>query len=316
MRTLTHKELLDAGVHFGHMSRKWNPKMAPYIFMESKGIHIIDLNKTIRQLEQTALQMKAIAASGKKILFVATKKQAKEVVKNSAEKVNMPHVTERWYGGMLTNFATIRKSMKKMDTYEKMQKDGSFESLTKKERLMMTRENDKLDKVLGGIAQLNRLPAAVFVVDMIKEHIAIAEATKLNIPTFAIVDTNANPDLVDAAIPANDDASKAVAIIMEYLTDAIQEGLQERNAAKEAKKEGASEEAEKVEASNGESKTESVEAAVAVEETVEEAPKKVAAKKPATKKATTTKKTTAVKKPAAKKTTTAKKPAAKKATTK
>ena len=316
MRTLTHKELLDAGVHFGHMSRKWNPKMAPYIFMESKGIHIIDLNKTIRQLEQTALQMKAIAASGKKILFVATKKQAKEVVKNSAEKVNMPHVTERWYGGMLTNFATIRKSIKKMDTYEKMQKDGSFESLTKKERLMMTRENDKLDKVLGGIAQLNRLPAAVFVVDMIKEHIAIAEATKLNIPTFAIVDTNANPDLVDAAIPANDDASKAVAIIMEYLTDAIQEGLQERNAAKESKKEGASEEAEKVEASNGESKAEAVEAAVAAEETVEEAPKKVAAKKPATKKATTAKKTTAVKKPAAKKATTAKKPAAKKATTK
>ena len=316
MRTLTHKELLDAGVHFGHMSRKWNPKMAPYIFMESNGIHIIDLNKTIRQLEQTALQMKAIAASGKKILFVATKKQAKEVVKNSAEKVNMPHVTERWYGGMLTNFATIRKSIKKMDTYEKMQKDGSFESLTKKERLMMTRENDKLDKVLGGIAQLNRLPAAVFVVDMIKEHIAIAEATKLNIPTFAIVDTNANPDLVDAAIPANDDASKAVAIIMEYLTDAIQEGLQERNAAKESKKEGASEEAEKVEASNGESKAEAVEAAVAAEETVEEAPKKVAAKKPATKKATTAKKTTAVKKPAAKKATTAKKPAAKKATTK
>jgi len=313
MKTLTHKELLDAGVHFGHLSRKWNPKMAPYIFMESKGIHIIDLNKTIRQLEQTALQMKAIAASGKKILFVATKKQAKEVVRTSADKVGMPHVTERWYGGMLTNFATIRKSIKKMDTYEKMQKDGSFESLTKKERLMLTRENDKLDKILGGIAQLNRLPAAVFVVDMVKEHIAIAEASKLNIPTFAIVDTNANPDLVDSAIPANDDASKAIAVIMEYLSDAIQEGLAERNKAKEAKKDEVKEE-EKAEAvsdkeSVADAKAEETDLEAKEAEKVEE--KKAPAKKPTAKKVTTTKKTTAVKK-----TTTSKKPAAKKTTAK
>jgi len=321
MRTLTHKELLDAGVHFGHLSRKWNPKMAPYIFMESKGIHIIDLNKTIRQLEQTALQMKAIAASGKKILFVATKKQAKEVVRTSADKVGMPHVTERWYGGMLTNFATIRKSIKKMDTYEKMQKDGSFESLTKKERLMLTRENDKLDMILGGIAQLNRLPAAIFVVDMVKEHIAIAEASKLNIPTFAIVDTNANPDLVDSAIPANDDASKAIAVIMEYLSDAIQEGLAERNKAKEAKKDEVKEE-EKVEAVSDNGSVEPVaeakaeETAVEVKEAKKVEKKKVPAKKTAVKKITTDKKPAAKKTTEAKKDTTAKKPVAKKTTAK
>ena len=266
--------------------------------------------------------MKSIAASGKKILFVATKKQAKEVVRTAADKVGMPHVTERWYGGMLTNFATIRKSIKKMDTYEKMQKDGSFESLTKKERLMLTRENDKLDKILGGIAQLNRLPAAVFVVDMVKEHIAIAEASKLNIPTFAIVDTNANPDLVDSAIPANDDASKAIAVIMEYLTDAIQEGLAERNKAKEAKKDEAKEE-EKVEAVSENGAEEPVAEAKAEEKVVEakeevkvEVKKETPAKKPAAKKASTAKKPAAKKTTAVKKTTTAKKPAAKKATAK
>jgi len=313
MKKLTHKDLLDAGVHFGHMSRKWNPKMSSYIFMETKGIHIIDLNKTLKHLEQTAKQMKALAVAGKKIMFVATKKQAREVVKQCAQKINMPHVTERWYGGMLTNFATIRKSIKKMETYEKMQKDGSFESLTKKERLMMTRENEKLERILGGISHLNRLPAAIFVVDVIKEHIAVSEASKLNIPTFAIVDTNGNPDLVDSVIPANDDAAKAVAIIVEYLTDAILEGLEERSKNKQV--EEAKKEEKKVKEEEAQAEVVDMENAIAKEGDKDEASKEATAKKPTAKKTTTIKKATTKKKTTVvKKTTTAKKPVAKKKT--
>ena len=309
MKKLTHKDLLDAGVHFGHMSRKWNPKMSPYIFMETKGIHIIDLNKTLQHLEQTARQMRALAVAGKKIMFVATKKQAREVVKLCAQKINMPHVTERWYGGMLTNFSTIRKSIKKMDTYQKMQQDGSFESLTKKERLMMTRENEKLERILGGISNLNRLPAAIFVVDVIKEHIAVSEASKLNIPTFAIVDTNGNPELVDSVIPANDDAAKAIAIVVEYLTDAILEGLEERNKNKqveEAKKEEEKAQKEKAQKEEAQAKVVDVEEAKVKED--------AAAKDTSVKKATT-KKTTAVKKVIGKKAITTKKTTTVKKTT-
>ncbi len=227
MQEITHKQLLEAGVHFGHLKKKWNPKMLPYIFMEKKGIHIIDLYKTHSKLEESAAALKSIARSGKKILFVATKKQAKEVVKACAQRANMPFVTERWLGGMLTNFATIRKSIKKLQSIEKMLGEGS-ESITKKERLVLSREKDKLEKVLGGIAQLNRIPAAIFIVDISHEHIALAESTKLNVTTFGIVDTNSDPTQVDFAIPANDDASKSVAIITEYLTEAIIEGLQDR----------------------------------------------------------------------------------------
>jgi small subunit ribosomal protein S2 len=224
----TYQELLDAGVHFGHMRRKWNPKMAPYIFMERKGIHIIDLNRTMEHLERAANAMRAIARSGRKILFVATKKQARDIVSNAANSVGMPFVTERWLGGMMTNFATIKRSVKKMQTIERMLVDGTAQSMTKKERLTLERERQKLQKVLGGIEQLGRLPAAVFVVDILHEHIAIAEAQRLGIRTFAMVDTNSDPNEVDFAIPANDDASKSIAIITHYLTEAIREGLEER----------------------------------------------------------------------------------------
>jgi len=228
----TYKELLDAGVHYGHMKRKWNPKMLPNIFMEKKGIHIIDLNKTSKGLEKTGNAMKQMAKSGKKILFVATKKQAKDIVAKAAESVNMPHVTDRWLGGMMTNFSTIRKSVKKMQNIDKMLADGSLSSITKKERLTLTRERNKLEKVLGGIANINRLPQAVFVVDISHEHIAIAESKKLGLQTFAMVDTNSDPNKVDFAIPANDDASKSVKIITDYLTACIKEGLEERKSAK------------------------------------------------------------------------------------
>ena len=228
----TYKELLDAGVHYGHMKRKWNPKMLPNIFMEKKGIHIIDLNKTSRGLEETGKAMKSMAKAGKKILFVATKKQAKDIVAKAAESVNMPHVTDRWLGGLMTNFATIRKSVKKMNSIDKMLADGSLSSITKKERLTLTRERNKLEKVLGGIANINRLPQAVFVVDISHEHIAIAESKKLGLQTFAMVDTNSDPNKVDFAIPANDDASKSVKIITDYLTSQIKEGLEERKNAK------------------------------------------------------------------------------------
>jgi len=231
--TSLQQQLLEAGVHFGHLRKKWNPKMLPYIFAEKKGIHIIDLNKTVEGLQEAAAAMKAIARSGKKIMFVATKKQAKEIVQESAKRVNMPFVTERWLGGMLTNFNTVRKSVKKMQSIEKMLGDGSAENLNKKERLTLSREKDKMEKVLGGIAQISRVPAALFLVDIGHEHIALAEARRLGISTFGMVDTNCDPNKVDFAIPANDDATKSIAIVVNYITAAIAEGLQERQADKD-----------------------------------------------------------------------------------
>ncbi len=241
MEKLTHTDLLDAGVHFGHLRKKWNPKMLPYIFMEKKGIHLIDLNKTIEASEAAAAALRSIARSGKKILFVATKKQAKAIVADAATRVNMPFVTERWLGGMLTNFSTIRKSIKKMQSIEKMMADGTFENITKKERLQLERERAKLEKVLGGIAQLGRLPAAIFLVDITHEHIALAEAKRLNIPTFGMVDTNSDPTTVDFAIPANDDATKSISIITNFLTEAMIEGLGERKKDKDEAAEGGDE---------------------------------------------------------------------------
>jgi small subunit ribosomal protein S2 len=232
----TYKELLDAGVHFGHLKKKWNPKMAPYIFMERKGIHIIDLNRTLENLDRAANGLRQIARSGKKILFVATKKQAREIVAEAARSVGMPYVTERWLGGMMTNFSTIRKSVKKMQNIERMLGDGSLSSVTKKERLTLTRERDKMDKVLGGIANLSRTPNAVFIVDIEHEHIALSEANKLGMRTFGIVDTNADPNAVDYAIPGNDDASKSISIITNYMVEAIREGLEERKNAKNERK--------------------------------------------------------------------------------
>lgn len=231
--TSLQQQLLEAGVHFGHLKKKWNPKMLPYIFAEKKGIHIIDLNKTVECLQETAAAMKQIARSGKKILFVGTKKQAKDIVTECAQKVGMPYVTERWLGGMLTNFNTVRKSVKKMQSIEKMLSDGSFDSITKKERLTLTRDKDKMEKVLGGIAQLGRVPAALFIVDIGHEHIALAESKRLGVTTFGVVDTNGDPNKVDFAIPANDDATKSIAIIVNYITAAIEEGLAERQAAKD-----------------------------------------------------------------------------------
>jgi small subunit ribosomal protein S2 len=228
-----HQQLLEAGVHFGHLKKKWNPKMLPYIFAEKNGIHIIDLNKTIDGLDESAAALKSIAKSGKKIMFVATKKQAKEIVSEAAAQVNMPFVTERWLGGMLTNFQTIRKSVKKMQSIEKMLQDGTMDSVTKKERLTLTRSKEKMEKVLGGISQMGRTPAALFMVDISHEHIALAEAKRLGITTFAMVDTNSDPTKVDFAIPSNDDATKSIAIVVQYLTAAIMEGLQERSQNKE-----------------------------------------------------------------------------------
>lgn len=237
MARTNYNELLDSGVHFGHLKRKWNPNMAPYIFMERNGIHIIDLNKTIAKIDEAAAALKQIAKSGKKILFVATKKQAKDTVAEAVKQINMPYVTERWPGGMLTNFATIRKAVKKMSSIDKMATDGTFEKMAKKERLQVTRERAKLEKQLGSIADLNRIPAAVFIVDICKEHIAVAESKKLNIPTFAIVDTNANPNEVDFPIPANDDAAKSIHIVVKTMVDAIQEGLTERKLEKDKQSE-------------------------------------------------------------------------------
>ena len=231
--TSLQQQLLEAGVHFGHLKKKWNPKMLPYIFAEKKGIHIIDLNKTVDHLQEASAALKQIAKSGKKIMFVATKKQAKEIVSECAKKVNMPYATERWLGGMLTNFNTVRKSVKKMQSIEKMLADGSAESLTKKERLTLTRDKEKMEKVLGGIAQLGRLPAALFLVDIGCEHIALAEAKRLGITTFGMVDTNSDPNKVDFPIPANDDATKSIAIITNYIIAAIAEGLAERQASKD-----------------------------------------------------------------------------------
>lgn len=223
--------MLEAGVHYGHLRRKWNPKMLPYIFMERKGIHIIDLNRTSECLDRAAYAMKQMAKSGKKILFVATKKQAKDIVANAARSAEMPYVTERWLGGMMTNFATIRKSVKKMNSIDKILTDPAV-SITKKERLTLAREKEKLEKVLGGIANLNRLPSAVFMVDIHHEHIALAEAKRLGMKTFAMVDTNSDPNKVDFPIPANDDASKSVKLITDYVIGAIREGLEERRLTK------------------------------------------------------------------------------------
>lgn len=232
MSTPNFDQLLEAGCHFGHLKRKWNPAMAPYIFMERNGIHIIDLYKTAAKLEDASAALKNIAKAGKKVLFVATKKQAKEVIATKAASVNMPYVTERWPGGMLTNFATIRKAVKKMSIIDKMAKDGTFDNLSKREKLQITRQRAKLEKTLGSISDLNRLPSALFVVDIMKEHIAVAEATRLGIPVFAIVDTNSNPNLVDFAIPANDDASKSIEIILNTVCAAMVEGLEERKVEK------------------------------------------------------------------------------------
>ena len=228
MTQVTFEELLDAGCHFGHLRRKWNPNMAPYIFMERNGIHIIDLYKTQAKIDEAANALRQLARSGKKVLFVATKKQAKDIVAELVSRVNMPYVTERWPGGMLTNFTTIRKAVRKMVSLDKFIASSQYNNLSKRERLQIEREREKLQKNLGSIADLNRLPSAVFVVDVIKEHIAVAEARKLNIPTYAIVDTNSNPNLIDFPIPANDDASKSIALIVSKMVEAIEEGLNER----------------------------------------------------------------------------------------
>ncbi len=232
MAKLEFDQLLDAGAHFGHLKRKWNPAMAPYIFMERNGIHIIDLYKTIAKTEEAAAAMKQIAKSGKKILFVATKKQAKPVIAEKAQNINMPYVIERWPGGMLTNFPTIRKAVKKMSNIDKMMKDGTFDTLSKREKLQITRQRAKLEKNLGSIQDMSRLPSALFVVDVMKEHIAVSEANRLGIPVFGIVDTNSDPTNVDFIIPANDDAAKAIDMILEFLCDSIKEGLDERKVEK------------------------------------------------------------------------------------
>lgn len=235
-------ELLEAGVHFGHLKRKWNPNMAPYIFMERNGIHIIDLHKTVVKLEEACKALKKISGSGKKILFVATKKQAKEIVASHARSVNMPYITERWSGGMLTNFPTVRKAIKKMSNIDKMGADGTLNILSKRERLQIARQREKLEKNLGSIADLTRLPAALFIVDTCKEHIAVKEAQKLNIPVFAISDTNSDPEQVDFAIPGNDDASKSIDLLLSKVAEAIKEGLEERKVSKDKDAEPAEEE--------------------------------------------------------------------------
>jgi len=233
MQTPTYKDLLDAGCHFGHMKRKWNPKMRPYIFVERKGIHVIDLNRTVECLERAANALRQMAKSGKKILFVGTKKQARIIIEEAARSVGMPFVSDRWLGGMMTNFATIRKSVRKMQNIERMLNDGTLENITKKERLVLSRKHEKLNRMFGGISQLNKLPNTLLVVDISHEHLAIAEATRLGIRTIGIVDTNSDPTIVDFAIPSNDDASKAIAIIINYLAEAIREGLEERKNMKE-----------------------------------------------------------------------------------
>ncbi len=273
------EDLLKAGAHFGHLKRKWNPAMAPYIFEEKKGIHIIDLNKTIANLDHASAALKQIAKSGKKILFVATKKQAKDILAERVKEINMPYVTERWSGGMLTNFQTTRKSIRKMTSIDKMKTDGTWDTLNKRERLFKTRQREKLEKTFGSIADMTRQPAAIFIVDILKEHIALAEAKRLNIPTFAMVDTNSNPKMVDFPIPANDDATKSIALVLDVVCDAIKEGLEERKTAKDSmkdeKKEEKSGEKEEVKA---EVKAEKVEEPKAEkeekkEEKKEEAPK-------------------------------------------
>lgn len=274
MSKVTFEQLLDAGVHFGHLKRKWNPAMAPYIFEEKKGIHIIDLNKTIVHLDQAKAAIKQVAKSGKKILFVATKKQAKDILAEKVKEVNMPYVTERWTGGMLTNFQTTRKSIRKMTSIDKMKTDGTWETLNKRERLFKTRQREKLDKTFGSIADMTRQPAAIFIVDILKEHIALKEAQRLNIPVFAMVDTNTNPRQVDFPIPANDDATKSISIIIGEICDAIKAGLEERKNAKEMKKDEAAAEAPaKEEVKAEEAPAETKKEAPAEVETKAEAPK-------------------------------------------
>ncbi len=233
MTKIEVKELLDAGVHFGHLTRKWDPNMAPYIYGERNGVHIIDLYKTAAKIEEASEALKKIASSGRKILFVATKKQAKEIIADKSKSINMPYITERWPGGMLTNFITIRKAVKKMATIDRMKLDGSFDALSKREKLQINRQREKLEKNLGSITDMTRLPGAIFVVDVKKEHIAVAEAKKLNIPIFAMIDTNSDPRGIDYVVPANDDASKSINKVLGYITDSIAEGLAERKAGKE-----------------------------------------------------------------------------------
>ncbi len=273
MATPTFDQLLEAGCHFGHLKRKWNPAMAPYIFMERNGIHIIDLYKTAAKIDEAAKALKQIAKSGRKVLFVATKKQAKEAIANKAASVGMPFVIERWPGGMLTNFPTIRKAVKKMTTIDKMAKDGTFDNLSKREKLQITRQRAKLEKNLGSIADLSRLPSALFVVDVMKEHIAVAEANRLGIPVFGIVDTNSNPENVDFVIPANDDASKSIEVILDAVCGAMAEGLEERKVEKldaaEEKEEGEAPKRRRVRRNEGAVKEAVAEAAPIVEEQAE-----------------------------------------------
>jgi small subunit ribosomal protein S2 len=244
------KKLLDAGVHFGHLTRKWNPNMSPFIFMERNGIHIIDLHKTAIKLDEASKALKKIASSGRKIMYVATKKQAKDIVANAAKEVNMPYITERWPGGMLTNFVTIRKAVKKMTSIDKLMSDGTFSVLSKRERLQIERQRSKLDKMLGSISDMTRLPGALMVVDIKRESIAVLEAKKLGIPIFAIVDTNSDPDLVDFPIPGNDDASKSISLILDHLNTAVKDGLTDRKKDREEKKSSSKDEKDLKESSN------------------------------------------------------------------
>ena len=288
MSEISFNELLDAGVHFGHLKRKWNPNMAPYIFMEKNGIHVIDLQKTADKLEQAAAALRQIAKSGRKILFVATKKQAKDIVSKRVQKINMPYVTERWPGGMLTNFPTIRKAVKKMTTIDNMGADGTFVTLSKREKLQITRQRAKLEKNLGSIADLTRLPAALFVVDISKEYIAVREANRLNIPVFAMVDTNSDPNLVDFPIPSNDDASKSISLIINEVCESIEEGLNERKierekeiANKEKKSKQKEEEAEGMEGEAGDTVLEKLKKVARERKTSEAAAGKFASEEPA-----------------------------------
>ena len=299
-------ELIKAGVHFGHLTRKWNPNMSPYIYMERNGIHIINLYKTVAKLEDASNALKKIAASGRKILFVATKKQAKDIVSDSSKKINMPYITERWPGGMLTNFVTIRKAVKKMSSIDRMKQDGTFNSLSKKEKLQIGRLREKLEKNLGSISNMTRLPGAIFIVDILREKIAVKEAQKLNIPIFAMVDTNSDPRGIDYVIPANDDASKSISKILEHIGNAIQEGLEERNSGKD--QEESNVDTQKAPAEEAPAEEAPAEEAPAEEAPAEEAPAEEAAteeaatEKAATEKAATEKAATE-KAPAKKKTT-------------
>ncbi|MGZ3864851.1 MAG: 30S ribosomal protein S2 [Bacteroidia bacterium] len=286
MSRTSFNELLEVGAHFGHMRSKWNPAMAPYIFAEKNGIHIIDLNKTVVKIDEAANALKQIARSGKKILFVATKKQAKEIVAERVKSVAMPYVTERWPGGMLTNFATIRKTIRRMAQIDKMTKDGTFSNISKKERLSISRERAKLEIQFGSIADLSRLPAAIFIVDVSKEHIAVAEAKRLNIPTFAIVDTNSNPNIVDYPIPANDDASTSIAYIIDVICKSIAEGLSDRKMDKDAQ---ASDDAEERD-SHGEAEELAMSSVKVKDSLLKEEEGKAGAKKPGARKRTTAKK--------------------------